>query len=56
MKSDSLRGHSEGIRTTPAQAEFFGSTDLVRFPASQNRRFIYEAEDFVVFSPFFIKI
>jgi len=42
---------------SPAKAEFFGSTGLLFFLSGQEqaRRFIHEAEDFVVFSPLFIK-
>ena len=43
---------------SPAKAEFFGSTGLLFFLSRQEqaRRFIHEAEDFVVFSPLFYKI
>jgi hypothetical protein len=44
---------------SPAQAEFFESMDLLWMVVlnhpEQVRRFIHEAEDFVVFSPFCIK-
>jgi hypothetical protein len=44
---------------SPAQAEFFESMDLHWMVENnhpvQVRRFIHEAEDFVVFSPFCIK-
>lgn len=41
---------------SPAQAEFFESTGLpVPFGQEQTLQFIYEAEDFVAFSPSFYK-
>jgi hypothetical protein len=57
MRPDSLRGYSGGIRITRRLPEFFGSTDLLfsGLGREQIRRFIHEAEDFVVFSPFCIK-
>ena len=57
MRPDSMHGHSAWIRITCASRVFWvNGSALFLIGQEEIRRFIHEAEDFVVFSPLYYKI